>query len=276
MTQHTSVMSDSEYRENAFFSIFGSIPEPGFESPSEQVDGWGRVWGCTSDVGRLRVVLMHRPGDELSVVENKPMPEIGGFGDPEKGWYSAPGRMKQVYTRDSVIGVKGGAVAARLARRRNVVFPEPEGAIMETHGLKGSSSISANRPRRCTDRSLCTPLMAITMVSTPPSAFIRIRFRRSRTVASGIRPAPLIGAASIRSRASIWRRGRVKPRAGRWCSPDRAGARRGRRRVPDVYKLEDDEGVDAAHAGSWTLNEFIPIAGQAAADNIAPTIGQIQ
>ena len=87
MTQHTPVMSDSEYRENTFFSIFGSVPEPGFESPTEQVEGWGRVWGCTSDVGRLRVVLMHRPGDELSVVENKPMPEIGGFGDPEKGWY---------------------------------------------------------------------------------------------------------------------------------------------------------------------------------------------
>jgi aminobenzoyl-glutamate utilization protein B len=30
------------------------------------------------------------------------------------------------------------------------------------------------------------------------------------------------------------------------------------------------------HSGSWTLNEFIPIAGQAAADNIAPGIGQIQ
>jgi aminobenzoyl-glutamate utilization protein B len=30
------------------------------------------------------------------------------------------------------------------------------------------------------------------------------------------------------------------------------------------------------HTGSWTINEFIPIAGQAAADNIAPAIGQIQ
>ena len=30
------------------------------------------------------------------------------------------------------------------------------------------------------------------------------------------------------------------------------------------------------HTGSWSLNEFIPIAGQAAADNIAPAIGQIQ
>ncbi len=152
MTQHTPVMSESEYRENTFFSIFGSVPEPAFDSLEEQTDGWGRLWGCTSDVGRLRVVLMHRPGDELHVVENKPMPEIGGFGDPEKGWYwmgrtlpdlpamqaahdalagvlkaegveivyvgdAAPGRMKQIYTRDSVIGVKGGAVVARLARR---------------------------------------------------------------------------------------------------------------------------------------------------------------
>ena len=30
------------------------------------------------------------------------------------------------------------------------------------------------------------------------------------------------------------------------------------------------------HTGSWTLNEFIPIAGQASADNIAPGVGQIQ
>ncbi len=30
------------------------------------------------------------------------------------------------------------------------------------------------------------------------------------------------------------------------------------------------------HVGSWTLNEFIPIAGHAAADNIAPSLSQIQ
>lgn len=30
------------------------------------------------------------------------------------------------------------------------------------------------------------------------------------------------------------------------------------------------------HSGSWTLNEFIPVAGQATADNIAPGMGQIQ
>ena len=149
---HTAAMSEHEFRENSFFRIFASVPEPPFDDASEQIDGWGRVWGCTSDVGRLRAVLMHRPGDELHVVQDKPMPEIGGFGDPEQGWYwmgrtlpdlpamqrahdalaamlraegvdviyvdkAAPGRMKQIFTRDSVIGVKGGAIVTRLARR---------------------------------------------------------------------------------------------------------------------------------------------------------------
>ncbi len=148
----TAAMSEHEYRENTFFKIFGSVPEPAFDDPGEQTEVWGRPWGCTSDVGRLRAVLMHRPGDELSVVENKPMPEIGGFGDPEKGWYwmgrtmpdlpamqaahdalvkilkaegvdvvyvgeAAPGRMKQIYTRDSVVGIKGGANVTRMARK---------------------------------------------------------------------------------------------------------------------------------------------------------------
>lgn len=147
-----AVMSEHEYRENSFFRIFGSVPEPAFDVAGEQQEVWGRAWGCTNDVGRLRAVLMHRPGPELGVVENKPMGEIGGFGDPERGWYwigktmpdlalmqaqhdafadalraegvdviyvgdAAPGRMKQVYTRDSVIGVKGGAIVTRLARK---------------------------------------------------------------------------------------------------------------------------------------------------------------
>jgi hypothetical protein len=38
-------MSESEYRENTFFSIFGSVPEPAFESLEEQTDGWGRLLG---------------------------------------------------------------------------------------------------------------------------------------------------------------------------------------------------------------------------------------
>ena len=146
-------MSDHEYREKVFFQTFGSVPEPAFHDPLEQQEVWGGVWGCSNDVGKLRAVLMHRPGDEVKVVTaDKQMPEVGGYGDPEKGWYwigkelpdlaamqkahdqftgilrkegvnvvlvgeAAPGRMKQVYTRDSCIGIKSGAIVTRLARK---------------------------------------------------------------------------------------------------------------------------------------------------------------
>lgn len=148
-----TAMSAFEYRENVFFSTFASVPEPAFEDPAEQTRVWGRSWGCTSDVGKLRAVLMHRPGDELNIVDPAfEMPEIGGYGDPEKGWYwispqlpdlsamqkahdqltailraegvevvmidkAAPDAMKQIFTRDSCISVKGGAIVTRLARK---------------------------------------------------------------------------------------------------------------------------------------------------------------
>ncbi|WP_108260987.1 dimethylarginine dimethylaminohydrolase family protein [Mangrovicoccus ximenensis] len=152
VTAHTPAMSEHEYKEAKFFQTFGSVPSPGFDDPAEQSRVWGQPWGCTSDIGQLRTVLMHRPGEELGVVEDKPMPEIGGFGDPEKGWYwmgktlpdlaamqaahdtlaatlraegvdvvlvdkAAPGAMKQIFTRDSVISVRGGAIVTRLARQ---------------------------------------------------------------------------------------------------------------------------------------------------------------
>jgi N-dimethylarginine dimethylaminohydrolase len=111
---------------------------------------WGRRWGCTNDVGRLRMVLMHRPGNELKMVDPaKRIEHLGAYGDPETGWYwrgreipdiatqqaqhdglvaalreegvevvfldrCAPGKMKSVYTRDQVIAVDGGAIICRM------------------------------------------------------------------------------------------------------------------------------------------------------------------
>jgi N-dimethylarginine dimethylaminohydrolase len=147
------IISEDDFRYHRMISIFASQPEPPFESRSEQETIWGRKWGCSNDIGRLRAVLMHRPGDELTTVDvSKTVPEIGGYGDPEKGWYwrglEAPnlaamqtqhdaltallegegvtvvrlkrvieGRMKSCYTRDSCIGVKGGAIVTRLGAR---------------------------------------------------------------------------------------------------------------------------------------------------------------
>jgi N-dimethylarginine dimethylaminohydrolase len=145
-----AIMTEGEYRYNMLIKAFPSKPEPGFESEEQQHEVWGRRWGCSNDVGRLRLVLMHRPGDELKIVDPaKRLPEIGAFGDPKTGWYwrgdtvpdlasmqkqhdalvaalraedvevvfldrVAPGKMKSIYTRDSCIAIDGGAMVTRL------------------------------------------------------------------------------------------------------------------------------------------------------------------
>lgn len=147
------IMSPEDVRYNMMIKTFASEPEPAFEDAGEQDAVWGQHWGCRNDVGRLRTVLMHRPGDELDTVDPaKRMEEIGGYGDPDKGWYwrgatppdlpamqaqhdalvkileenqvrvvmldrCAAGRMKSVYTRDVVIAVDGGAIVCRLGPR---------------------------------------------------------------------------------------------------------------------------------------------------------------
>jgi len=138
---------------NATIKLFGSHPEPAFEDRGRLEALWGRAWGCDNDVGRIRAVLMHRPGDEFSVIDpTKRIAEIGAYGDLEAGWYwqsetipplaemqaqhdalaellraegaeviylegVGDGRFKSVYTRDSSIAVKGGAIVTRLAPR---------------------------------------------------------------------------------------------------------------------------------------------------------------
>jgi len=138
---------------NATIKLFGSHPEPAFEDRGRLEALWGRSWGCDNDVGRIRAVLMHRPGGEFSIIDpTKRIAEIGAYGDLEAGWYwqsetipplaemqaqhdalaellraegaeviylegVGDGRFKSVYTRDSSIAVKGGAIVTRLAPR---------------------------------------------------------------------------------------------------------------------------------------------------------------
>ncbi|MCZ6637474.1 MAG: arginine deiminase family protein [Alphaproteobacteria bacterium] len=138
---------------NATIKMFGSHPEPAFETPERQVSDWGRQWGCDNDVGQIRLVLMHRPGDEFNIIDpTKRIEEIGSYGDLEAGWYwqsdeipplsdmqaqhdaladvlRAEGaevvylegvkenQFKSVYTRDSSFAIKGGAIVSRMAPR---------------------------------------------------------------------------------------------------------------------------------------------------------------
>lgn len=132
---------------------FAAGAEPPFEDPTELMASWGAVWGLDNDVGRIRSILMHRPGPEMNVVDPAHrLPEIGSYGDPSVGWYfqsdslpdlplmqqqhdafvaklQAEGveihyldgdagiRLKQVYTRDPFIMVKGGAIICRMGAR---------------------------------------------------------------------------------------------------------------------------------------------------------------
>lgn len=138
---------------HATIKMFGSQPEPAFETPERQIADWGQEWGCDNDVGQIRKVLMHRPGDEFNIIDpSKRIEGIGSFGDLDEGWYwqseeipplselqaqhdalaevlRAEGaevvyldgvkdnQFKSVYTRDSSFAIKGGAIVSRMAPR---------------------------------------------------------------------------------------------------------------------------------------------------------------
>ncbi len=141
---------DAAHRYKMTIKMFGAEAEPAFETLEQQEAVWGRGWGCDNDVGQLRVVLMHRPGPEMDVVDpSKRIESIGSFGDLKKGWYwqsdtippvsemqaqhdtlvqalrdegvevvllegVSGGRLKSCYTRDPAFAVKGGAVINRM------------------------------------------------------------------------------------------------------------------------------------------------------------------
>ena len=63
---------EASHRYNMTMKLFGSEAEPPFESAGQLEAVWGRAWGCDNDVGRLRVVLMHRPGDEFGAAPRPP------------------------------------------------------------------------------------------------------------------------------------------------------------------------------------------------------------
>lgn len=137
----------------ATIKMFGSEPTPAFETKERQLKDWGQEWGCDNDVGQIRKVLMHRPGDEFNIIDpSKKIDEIGSYGDLQAGWYwqsleipplaemqaqhdhlaetlrnegvevvyledIKEGQFKSVYTRDSSFAIKGGAIVARMAPR---------------------------------------------------------------------------------------------------------------------------------------------------------------
>lgn len=131
--------------------LFPPVPEPPFEEPFSLEKYWGRKWGADSEVGKLQCVLVHRPGEEMKVIdETKWDAEAEALIDDGRMWYwrghkcpdinlmqkqhdafieimrqegveivelSDPGRdkPKSVFTRDLGAAVPGGIILGRFA-----------------------------------------------------------------------------------------------------------------------------------------------------------------
>lgn len=144
--------ADFRYTEAYYHLILERVPpraEPAFDAPEMQERVWGRRWGVYNDVGRLRMVVVHRPGDEIHVIDTtKYDPTIGAYIDDEQQWYwrdsegpdlarmqeehdrlvdvlrqegveviynDAPPRDPHaVFQRDTAIVLRGGAVVCRM------------------------------------------------------------------------------------------------------------------------------------------------------------------
>ena len=144
---------DPAWVYNETVRMFAIGGDPPHEDPAELEASWGRAWGLSNDVGRIRSILMHRPGPELAVVDpSKRIERIGSYGDLDEHWYfqseeppDVPAMqaqhdalvaalerrgveiiyqegvgdrmLKAVYTRDPLQMVKGGAIVNRMGTR---------------------------------------------------------------------------------------------------------------------------------------------------------------
>ena len=73
---------------NQTIKMFAARRIPPFEDQGELEAHWGRAWGIDNDVGRMRAVLVHRPGAEMDVIDpTQADRSIGSFGDVKAGWY---------------------------------------------------------------------------------------------------------------------------------------------------------------------------------------------
>lgn len=195
-------VTEGEYRYNMLIKTFASRPSPGFEDAGEQQAVWGRSWGCANDVGRLRAVLMHRPGDELTIVDPaKKIEHLGAYGDTETGWYwrgreipdiatqqaqhdglvaalreegvevifldrCAPGRMKSIYTRDQVIAVDGGAIICRMGAPIRRGEEAPASATLARLGMPILRTIHGTAIMEGGSFAFITPKVAVVGLSS--------------------------------------------------------------------------------------------------------------
>jgi N-dimethylarginine dimethylaminohydrolase len=94
-----------------YHAVLKRIPPrayPAFEDEAMQERVWGRRWGVYTDVGTLRLVLVHRPGDEIRLMTAEQYdPTIEALIDDDAQWYwrgdRAPDLVKMQQEHDSMV-----------------------------------------------------------------------------------------------------------------------------------------------------------------------------
>jgi hypothetical protein len=102
-------------------------PTPNFEDPDMQARVWARRWGVYNDIGPLKMVLVHRPGPEISIMTAAHYdPDIEACIHDEEQWYwrrdTPPDLPKMQWEHDQM-------VAALQACQLDTFF------VLEGHGL---------------------------------------------------------------------------------------------------------------------------------------------
>jgi N-dimethylarginine dimethylaminohydrolase len=106
-------------------SLCPSQPEPPFGDVAELERVWGRRWGASDEVGRLRTVLVREPRGEWDVVRADAWNEAAGaLVDPGGMWYW---EAREPPDRARVAEQHRGLVAALRAEGVEVVFVEGDG-----------------------------------------------------------------------------------------------------------------------------------------------------
>lgn len=113
---------------------------PSFEDEDMQKRVWGRRWGVFNDVGTIKTILMHRPGEELNVMtEDKYDPAIDALIDDDEQWYfrsdKAPNIAAMQAEHDALVKIlsDGGAEIVYVdgaPRDPNAMFVRDMGMVV--------------------------------------------------------------------------------------------------------------------------------------------------
>jgi N-dimethylarginine dimethylaminohydrolase len=127
-----------------YHEVLKRIPprsHPVFEDPAMQERVWGRQWGVYDDFGPLKLVLVHRPGDEIKVMtKRKYDPSIEALIDDDEQWYwrgeEPPNLEKMQKEHDQMVEAlrREGVEVVHVegsSRDPKAMFPRDNGAAVQ-------------------------------------------------------------------------------------------------------------------------------------------------